>query len=272
MFYLILCLQKNQLKLSKMKKLAIACSAFLLILSSCSSSSDGGGASSSLKLHQQSITDNSGISETDTFTYNGNKLLRIDSSDGSYTKAYYTGNLITKFEDYDDTDTLIEQSTYTYNSDNKLASYIYLDFEQDTAEKEVFTYNADGTISSSYYYGNSASATPTDMVTTRVITLLDGEVHTTVSTGDDDSTYTYTYDTKNNPLKNILGYDKLAGYADGENLGIMHNIVTEAHLDGNSGVTYTDNYVYTYNSSDFPLTSVVSQSGITMETVEYIYE
>ena len=72
--------------------------------------------------------------------------------------------------------------------------------------------------------------------------------------------------------KNILGYDKLAGYADGENLGIMHNIVTEAHLDANSGVTYTDNYAYTYNSSDFPLTSVVSQLGITMETVQYIYE
>ena len=181
--------KKNE---KKMKKLALACSVFLLILSSCSSSSDSS-SSSTLKLHQQIITDNSGISDTDTFTYNGNKLLRIDSSDGSYTKAYYTGNLITKFEDYDDTDTLIEQSTYTYNSDSKLESYIYLDFVQDTAEKEVFTYNANGTISSSYYYGNSSSATPTDMVTTRVITLLDGEVHTTVSTGNDDSTYTYTY-------------------------------------------------------------------------------
>lgn len=254
-----------------MKKVILGFSALILILSSCSSSSDSSSSSSTLKLHQQIITGNPADNNTATYTYNGNKLLRIDNTDGTYTKVYYTGDLVTKFEYYDDTNFLIEQSTYTYNAENKLASYTYLGFEQDTAEKEVFTYNANGTISSSYYYGNSATAAPTDLQTTRLITLLDGEVHTTVSTGNDNTTYTYTYDTKNNPYKNILGFDKLGGYADGENLGIMHNIVTESHQNpGSSAIT--DNYAYTYNSSDFPLTSIVSESGITKETVQYIYE
>lgn len=254
-----------------MKKVILGFSALLLILSSCSPSSDSSSSSSTLKLHQQIITGSGADDNTETYTYNGDKLVRIDNSvDGSYTKVYYTGDLVTKFEDYDNTDFLFGKSIYTYNAENKLASYISSDFDQDTAEKEVFTYNTNGTISSSYYYGDSATTVPTDLVTTRVITLLDGEVHTVVSTGDDNSTYTYTYDSKNNPYKNILGFDKLGGYADGENLGIMHNIVTETHV--NAGVTSTDNYAYTYNSSDFPLTSVVSVLGITMETVQYIYE
>ncbi|MDI1315767.1 hypothetical protein [Flavobacterium sp.] len=252
-----------------MKKIVLACSALLLMLSSCSSS-DSNSSSSNQKLRQEITTDNAGNSDTQTFTYTGDKLLRVNDSDGTYYKAIYTGNLITKLEGYDDTDALIDQSTFTYNSNNKLASYIYLDFEQDTAEREVFAYNSDGTISSSYYYGNSASATPTDLVTTRTITLLDGEVVSIVSTGDDNSSYTYTYDTKNNPYKNILGYDKIAGYADAGNRGVLRNIVTETRVT--TGFTYTDNYSYTYDTSDFPLTSSISQSGMTMETVQYIYE
>lgn len=254
-----------------MKNLALACSAFLLILSSCSSSSDSSSSSGNLKLHQQIITNDFGDSNTATYTYNGDKLLRIDNSaDGSYSKVYYTGNLVSKFEDYDDTDTMIEKSTYTYNSDNKLASYTYFNYGDDAAEKEVFTYNANGTISSSYYFSDSASVTPTDLATTRVITLVDGEVYTVVSTGDNNSTYTYTYDTKNNIYKNILGFDKLGGYADGENLGIMHNIVTESYQDG--GGTQTDNYTYTYNSSNFPITAIITESGVTQQTEQYIYE
>lgn len=254
-----------------MKKLALACSTFLLILSSCSSSSDSSSSSTDLKLHQLIIT-GSADANTATYTYSGNKLLRIDNSaDGSYEKVYYTGNLVTKFEYYDDTNTLLEKTTYTYNSDNKLASYTYVDFDGDTAEKEVFTYNSNGTVSSSYSFANSASEDPTDVVTTRVITIIDGEVHSTVSTGDDNTTYTYTYDTKNNPYKNILGFDKLGGYADNENLGVIHNIVTESHQSAGSSAV-TDTYTYTYNSSDFPTTAIVTETGTTMETLQYIYE
>lgn len=258
-----------------MKKITLALSALLLILILTSCSSDSSSPSPSISgalLKNEIVTDPSdGSSYTMTYTYSGTNLTQIAyDDDDSYDKFYYTGDLITKIEFYDDTDFLEGKVIYTYNSDNKLASYVSVDYVNDNGDREVYTYNSDGTVSGVSYYGDSVSQnTPS---TTRTISFSNGEVSSEVTTSGSGSisTYTYTYDTKNNPYKNITGYNKIAAYADSDNTGVAHNVVTRVRTSG--AFTNTSNYSYTYNSSDYPLTLSSSTSGIVNESIQYIYQ
>ena len=190
--------------------------------------------------------------------------------DDSYDKFYYTGDLITKIEFYDDADFLEEKVTYTYNADGKLTSYVSVDFVNDDGDREVYTYNADGTVSGVSYFGDSVSQTTPG--TTRTISFSNGEVSSEVSSSGfgSDTTYTYTYDTKNHPYKNIKGYDKIAAYSDSDNSGVAHNLLTRVQTSG--AFTNTNTYSYTYNSDDYPLTMSTSTSGILNESIQYIYQ
>lgn len=250
-----------------MKNFALTFSALFMILMSCSS--DSSSSSSEILLKNEIVTDPSdGSSYTMTYTYNGTNLTKISyDDDGSYDKFYYTGDLITKIEFFDDTDFLEGKTTYTYNSDNKLTSYVSLDYLSDDGEREVYTYNTNGTVSGVSYYGDLV--TQTTPSSTRTITLSNGEVISEVSTSGSNS-FTYTYDTKNHPYKNIKGFDKIGAYSDSDNLGVNHNLLTRVQTSGT--FTNTQNYSYTYNSDNYPLTMSSSVLGVVQETVQYIYQ
>jgi hypothetical protein len=251
-----------------MKNFGLAFSALFMILASCSSDSSSS-TSSEVLLKNEIVTDASdGSSYTMTYTYSGTNLSKISyDDDSSYDKVYYTGDLITKIEYFDDADVLEERTTYTYNSDNKLISYVSLDYVNDNGEREVYTYNADGTISGVSYYGDSVSQTTPG--STRTITLNNGEVISEVSTSGSNS-FTFTYDTKNHPYKNIKGFDKIGAYSDSDNIGVTHNLLTRVQTSGT--FTNTQNYSYTYNSDNYPLTMSSSTLDVVYETVQYIYQ
>lgn len=253
-----------------MKNFTLAFSTLFLILTSCSSDSSSSSTSSELLLKKEIVTDPSdGSSYTMTYTYNGTNLVKISyDDDDSYDKIYYTGDLITKIEFFDDADFLEEKVTYTYNSDNKLSSYVSVDYLNDNGEREVYTYNSDGTVSGVSYYGDSV--TQTTLGTSRTITLSNGEVISEVSTSGSGSSTTYTYDTKNHPYKNIKGFDKIGGFSDSDNIGVTHNLLTRVQTNGS--FTNTENYSYTYNSDNYPLTMSSSTLGVVNETVQYIYQ
>jgi hypothetical protein len=252
-----------------MKKFALAFSALFMILTSCSSDSSSS-SSSEVLLKNEIVTDASdGSSYTMTYTYSGTNLTKISyDDDGSYDKVYYTGDLITKIEYFDDADVLEERTTYTYNSDSKLTSYVSVDYINDNGEREVYTYNADGTVSGVSYNGDSV--TQTTPGSTRTITFSNGEVISEVSTSGSGSNITYTYDTKNHPYKNIKGFDKIGAYSDSDNIGVTHNLLTRVQTSGT--FTNTQNYSYTYNSDNYPLTMSSSVLGVVQETVQYIYQ
>jgi hypothetical protein len=252
-----------------MKNVALAFSALFMILTSCSSDSSSS-SSSEVLLQNEIVTDASdGSSYTMTYMYSGTNLTKISyDDDGSYDKYYYTGDLITKIEFFDDADVLKEKTTYTYNSDSKLASYVSVNYVNDNGEREVYTYNTDGTVSGVSYYGDSV--TQTTPSSTRTITLSNGEVISEVSTSGSGTTFTYTYDTKNHPYKNIKGFDKIGAYSDSDNIGVAHNILTRVRTSGT--ITNTENNSYTYNSDNYPLTASSSTLGVVYETVQYIYQ
>ena len=80
-------------------------------------------------------------------------------------------------------------------------------------------------------------------------------------------TETCTYDTKNHPLKNVLGYNKIIfdgffGFNNSSN-----NFVSLTNYNGD-----LEEASYTYNPSDFPITETYKMNNSLRFTTQYIYE
>ncbi len=252
-----------------MKKLALAFSALLLILSSCSSS-DSSSSSTTDVLPKKSIyTDDDGTYTT-LFTYNGNKIVTAISDDDTSIEFTYTGDLITKIE-YFEGSTLDQTDTYTYNSSNQLVTFLRITYLDDYGDRTTYVYNSDGTISFTDYSGDSTSQTMVDR-NGKIFFENNELVKTEFYIGSSSTlfnTLTYTYDTKNNPFKNVTGFDK-TGYDEGYTQGVNRNILTILGTAFNSDDA---TYDYTYNSSNYP-TNVLETftfSGMTTST-QYFYE
>ncbi|KFF18814.1 hypothetical protein [Flavobacterium hydatis] len=205
--------------------------------------------------------DEDGSTRTTVYTYNGNKIvsqLYNNTKEGIYYT--YTGDLITKME-FKLADGTIEQvNSYDYDPKGKLLTFRRIDPVENLGNKEVYRYDADGSISVTEYIGDSKTQTQTNA--TSKITFLNGEVAEIVSTNSPN--HKYTYDTKNNPEKNILGMDKIA-FVDGEADGTLHNTLTDT-----SGDKLSASYSYTYNVSDYPATSIETSSEGKV-TTQYFY-
>jgi len=229
-----------------------------MTLTSCSSDDSNDGASGVVLLKKVVDTYSDGTTMTSTATYNGTKIKKISTDDGFTLDFTYTGNLITKME-YKFMGTLFQTDIYSYNASEQLVSYVRLEHTDEYGAKEVYVHNPDGTISVTAYSGDLTSQTTLDG--TGTITFLgNGEVGTITSTFSDD--HIYTYDNKNNPFKNVTGYDKIS-WVGAEATGIMHNI------------TLDDSYVdttttYTYNSNDYPTTATENYDG-DVTTSEFFY-
>jgi len=256
-----------------MKKLALACSAFLLMLSSCSSSSDSNSSSSDDVLVSKTIETYAldGSVVTSDYTYSGKKLVQETDDDGVITKFTYTGDLITKVEYFDDLGVLVEKETFSYDSSSKLISYVRLELFNNDGIKDTFVYNSNGTVTGSRFSGDLSIQD--DFYGTSIIYFTNNEVSKIEEysdVGDLYATRLYTYDTKVNPFKNIIGFDKIQ-FVDNEALGINHNIVTDDYTDSGLPTPYTT--TYTYNANNFPLTAVES-GGDPSDNIstEYIYQ
>lgn len=240
-----------------MKKILCLFGALSLLLTSCSSDDS---SSSTVLLKKEISTDSDGDKVTTDYKYDGNKIVSA-TVQGSTTGIYftYTGDLITKMEfKYEG---VVEQvNKYEYDSNNKLINFIRVEPLEKMGSKEVYAYNSDGSISITAYSGTDLAQTTADG--TGKITFVNGEINKIALTYG--PTRTYTYDDKNNPFKNVLGYDKIS-FVDGEASGILHNI-----LSVKIGTEVTEVYVLTYNGDNYPVKSVESEDG-EVATSEYFY-
>lgn len=239
-----------------MKKTILFLGAIVLMgITACSSDDDNNNDNPGSGALVKKITFDYVDDYTDeiTFSYNGNKLVKGVYGDGSEERYFYTGDRITKIE-YSEDGEVLSRELFTYNSDGVLTEYRLLELEWDFEERSTFEVTGENTILETYYSGDIDSPSQD---WTAVLTLSNGEVIQKVQTGwDGETTYTYNYDTKNSPFKNVTGYGTIA-YAsagDFELDGFSRNIVSI--LDTTHGTNYTTN-TYTYNSNDYP-TSVTS--------------
>lgn len=184
------------------------------------------------------------------YTYNGNKLVKGVYTDGAEDRYFYTGNRITKIEFVTD-GAVVARELFTYNESGMLTEYRYLELDWGYEEKSTFEVTGENTVLETHYNGDIDDPTQD---WTAVLTLSNGEVIQKVQSGwDGNTTYTYTYDTKNSPFKNVTGYGAIAHVAAGDHEfeGHSRNILS-IHNDTDN-LDYTVN-TYTYNTADYPAT------------------
>ena len=183
-----------------------------------------------------------------TYTYNGNKLLQGNYTNGDKEKFYYTGDLITKIEYLYDGQ-VDAQELFEYDSNNRLVTYKYQDLEDGYQERSVFVYNTGDTVTESYY--SETMTSPSSTATVIILTFADGEMTKIVQQGF--STYNYTYDSKNSPFKNVTGYAAIAyaAHGDFETEGKNQNILSIVDQTNNSA--YMTNTIQ-YNANNYPTT------------------
>ena len=206
---------------------------------------------------------------TTDYNYSGNRLVSIIDNDALDTADLYfsyTGSLITKME-YKFEDGTVEQTeTFEYDGNNLLIAYklVVPDDQEGYGFRYTYVHNSDGTITGTKYIGNATSQE--DLSFTETISFTDGKVTSIVtSTG---SSYTYTYDTKNNPLRNVIGLSKIA-FAGGEGSSSIYNLTREVVV--NNLETNTYNYTYQYLPNNYP-TQSTQDEGEGEYTTQYIYE
>ncbi|MFM2213741.1 MAG: hypothetical protein RL427_1004 [Bacteroidota bacterium] len=258
-----------------MKKILCLFAFSAVLLTSCSSSDSSStplteGDVLVTKTVEHYTNDNSTV--TTDFTYNGKKLVSAVYSDGLAETYTYTGDLISSIKQYDDTNTLLVEETFTYNGSGQLVTYLLKDYDTNHGRKELFIHNSNNTVSYSVFTGDNN--TQTNPIETGTIHLTNGEVAQidfNIISPSITGTRIYTYDTKNNPYKNITGVDKI-NFVNEEAIGVSHNILTD-HYTSTFGTNEMYTTTYTYNSLNFPLTESEFDSTGTAPSVttEYTY-
>jgi hypothetical protein len=248
-----------------MKKIILILSVVTLAFTSCSKNEPAPNAAAAnpngVLLRKIIVTEGSDVI-TKILTYNGNKLVSIKGDDGYTSNFTYTGNLITSGEEIDANGIFDSYDTFEYDSSARLILFKRFQGGIGGAEfvRESYVYNADGTATITDIGGN-----------TKQLFFLNGEIIKVVrSTGN---TKNYTYDTKNNPFKNITGVSKL-NFNEGDlsfTEGISKNVLTKTNTINADNY----NYQYVYNALNFPTTCSVTynENGSPgTETIKYFYE
>lgn len=239
-----------------MKKIFCFFAFFALFLSSCSSS-DSSSNTASGPLVKTMIIDNTNPADDDynlLFTYSGDKLINVKDSGVLIEKYIYTGDKLTRVNHPEDNTYIVIE--YTGDQVSKFTEY---DPDFDSATKTVVTYSGN-TFTRTVYDGDLASQTTLSY--TEVCTVQNGNV---TQVNRSSSTETITFDTKNNPFKNISNY-AIFQVLDLDIEGNLNNDVDISSSGNHDTVTYT------YNTDNYPLTEMTYDiSSVLRESVSYTY-
>lgn len=218
------------------------------------------------------------------FKYDGTKLIETENGDlrSIYT---YTGNLITQIRDYNDSD-LIKTADFTYFKDGKLKGIKTIGVRESYGpytEDYYFTYPTPSSIVCTEFelYDNYEDKKPHKMTTH--YTLKNGNIILQKNRSYEGESVefeilkSFTYDHKNNPYNNILGYDKIWAYISEayDEFAIPKNNLTSYKLFQNVGdLGSTANFTIKYNADNFPekiVSKYYNRDGILYENMINTY-
>ena len=262
-----------------MKKLLSLFFALALVLTSCSNDENSTPEDNSVLPKTISYTYPDiflGTNSISTNTYNGNKIISSVEND-SKTVFTYDGNMIIKQEQFDidelGNETKNAEVEYKYEN-GKLKTRI---FREDITtkypdgqyiQKDVYTHSSNLISYINYRVDKDTKAEVKNSEGT--LTYKDGNLVKEVQiAGTSTRTRTYEYDTKSNPLKNILGFDLLLN----EISEFGRNNVTKT-TSISSDFPTPANYLttYIYNDKGYPVKRTSLSGGGSVEyEVEYTY-
>lgn len=254
-----------------MKKLLYLFTTSLLVLTSCSKDdNDSSSPVSSILVKKIIDIDIDGSSSTRNYEYNGNKIVSM-TEDGLLYKYTYTGDYITKIEEFDTEGKVDITTEYSYTN-GKLTTSIEKNTGAKYYYKTTYVHNTDGTVSYDNFRGNVETGIEQEYGATGKYTLKDGNMlKLEVSYYGDENAYVYEYDNKNHPLKNVTGLGLLL---DDETL--VNNLVKETATLGSGDKLSTSitTYTYKYDVNNYPTEKVENyQSGdfVSTQTTQYAY-
>ena len=219
-----------------MKKILTLVSAIALVFTSCSKDDDSGTNESENILLKKTISTQGTNTEFYDWTYDGNKIVSIIGNDNSKDLYTYTGDLITKLEEFDDT-TLEYTTNYFYNN-GKLVSMEEIESGATQKNRTDYTYNSDGTVSFTRYTVVIATNATNTIHNGKLFFANNNIIKKEVIRTNSTSTITYLFDDKKNPLMNVVGFDKLFD----EEMSLKNNITKETEVFENTftGTTITN--------------------------------
>lgn len=252
-----------------MKKFLCLLGAVAFVFTSCSKDdNDSSDPTSSVLVKKIIDVRSNGESYTRLVTYNGNKITSIAEEDGYLTKYYYTGNLITKIEEIDETGVIEHTTDYEYSGD-KLISLTDKAPDAVYSYKTKFVYNSDGTVSFDEFRINVSTGVEQEYGEVGKFTFKDGNlVKKETSYYGYDYLTVYEYDNNHNPFKNITGFNSLLDEAT------VNNVIKQTQTSGSGADLHTSEttYTYKYDANNYPIEKIVKYSGSTStETTKYTY-
>lgn len=265
-----------------MKKTLCLLGALILTITSCSSNDNDSGTTETAILPKTvkfSKPDYPLENTTSTITYDGNKIV---SAIDQETKTIFTyeGNVIVKMIEYDVTNgDKEEEESYSYTN-GKLTSTLYArnftskyPFGQYKG-RYTYTYNLDGTVKKETYNVNAETGVESKIDYLEVYTFQNGNLVKLVATDQPSGlssvrTSLYEYDAKNNPFRNVLGYNLLI---DADNCSV-NNLTKHSYSYSGDAASSSYKTVYEYNDKGYPTKATLyKQDGVTVnEITEYTY-
>lgn len=246
-----------------MKKIIYLITLFTLLLQACSSeesSNTNSTNSSSILLKREERSDEVGMRY---YKYNGSKLnfISFGEETGQFLRLQFTysGDFITKTEWFDNNMPTGEKSTYTYTN-NKLTEKRSYSPGAILEYIHNYTYNSNGTIeeTGTGYNGNNYNSFKT--------IYLDSN-NNIIKIDFPNYVEFFEYDNKNNPYKNITGFDKfIFNPSLGGTFGCGNNNLTKEIRY--YGVITLNNI---YNNQNFPVTTEIIEANQSPILCNYYY-
>jgi len=245
-----------------MKKILCLFSALsIALMTSCSSDDSTEVASETLlptKIVETTVENGKSGSLDYTFTYDGNKLKQISLSDASKYVYTYTGDVITKVEEFKSS---VLQSTDVYAYEGgKLASKITTyAFGSTPPQKLTFVYNANGTVNANQSEIINKQEIKYD--TTTLYTFANGNIVSSEYINGEREKITSTFDDKKSPFTNITGVKLLLDLDENFDFysanNTVKNVTVQTDALGKVVLTATVTTTNKYNANNF-LTEVFS--------------
>lgn len=250
-----------------MKNILYLFGVLTFMLTSCSSddSSSDSNVNTTIKPTKMVILNgNNSVLYVKDIKYDGNKIVSATDDDGYVTKYTYTGNEITKIEEFQSFTRLEWTTEYKYLN-GKVVTEIRKKADESWSMEIKYTYNTDGTVS---FDGNGINLPPgwTSKVAGRY-TYKNGNMvkHERIIEGEVEGFSLFEYDSKKSPMSNVTGTNFLISKID-----MSRNNTTKFSTDL-SDVEKT--YSYLYNDYDFPTEEKqFDKSGKLESIVQYTYE
>ena len=272
-----------------MKKLLCLVGALSLVFASCSSeeenNSENGADAILPKTVKYTDTDFPSDNATYVSTYSDTKVLSVKNEYGR-TDYTYDGDFIVKEVNYDtesdsNKDVKSDETTYKYSNGKLSESSFVESFSTEYPNgkyknRKVYTHNVDGTVKVETYKTNPEIGPEYKSIVVSVLTFANGNLVKSVDAIAETNNVlfnnVYEYDTKNNPFKNILGFNLLIGYNGIEgSMSSVNNIIKYTTSYGDVTEVYKREFIYDANGYPTKI-SFYKNDGITVDsTNEYTY-